>query len=165
MPDTLAPRLRLVATCAEATHLTFVHTALRDSRHADLRDLIECPVRTGSAAWWWVSADIEEAWSVHVQSVHQIIYYGDFLGRSPLEPRLGRNEDDRLVQFMRLAGRSATTKFMLTTREYILRHAHQLYERLADGDLGGRKILLELPAYTRRQRAEISTATPTLKAR
>lgn len=102
-----------------------------------------------------VSADIEEAWSVHDPSVPQIVYYDDFLGRSALEPRLGRNEDDRLVQFMRLAGRSATTKFVLTTREYVLQHAHQLHDRLAEGDLEGRKVLLELPAYTRRQRAEI----------
>jgi hypothetical protein len=102
-----------------------------------------------------VSADIEEAWRVHDPSVPQIVYYDDFLGRSAFEPRLGRKEDDRLVQFMRLAGRSATTKFVLTTREYILQHAHQLHDRLADGDLEGRKVLLELPAYTRRQRAEI----------
>jgi len=83
-----------------------------------------------------VSADLEEAWSVQDPAVRQIVYYDDFLGRSALEPRLGRNEDDSLVAFIRLAGRSATTRFVLTTREYILRHAHQLYERLADGDLG-----------------------------
>lgn len=102
-----------------------------------------------------VSTDIEEAWSVHDPSVRQIVYYDDFLGRNALEPRLGRNEDDRLVQFMRLAGRSTTTQLVLTTREYILQHAHQLYERLADGDIGGRRVLLELPTYTRSQRAEI----------
>jgi hypothetical protein len=74
-----------------------------------------------------VSADIEEAWSVHDPSVRQIIYYDDFLGRTALEPRLGRNEDDRLVGFIGLAGRSATTRFVLTTREHILRHAHHIY--------------------------------------
>lgn len=61
-----------------------------------------------------VSAYIEQAWSVHDPSAPQIVYYDDFLGRSALEPRLSRNEDDRLVQFMRLAGRSPTTKFVLT---------------------------------------------------
>lgn len=102
-----------------------------------------------------VSGDIEEAWQVHDPGVHQIIYYDDFLGRAALEPRLGRNEEDRLVGFTRLAARSATTRFVLTTREYILQHARQLYERFSDGDLDGRKILLDLPAYTRRQRAQI----------
>ncbi|MCA1701563.1 MAG: hypothetical protein LC790_22800 [Actinobacteria bacterium] len=102
-----------------------------------------------------VSADIEEAWSVHDPSIPQIIYYDDFLGRSALEPRLGRREEDRLVQLMRLTGRSEATKFVLTTREYILQHAHQIHDRLEEGDFDGRKVLLELPAYTRRQRAEI----------
>jgi hypothetical protein len=102
-----------------------------------------------------VSGDIEEAWSVHDPSIPQIIYYDDFLGRSALEPRLGRREEDRLVQLMRLTGRSEATKFVLTTREYILQHAHQIHDRLEEGDFDRRKVLLELPAYTRRQRAEI----------
>jgi Restriction endonuclease len=102
-----------------------------------------------------VSADIEEAWSVYDPGQRQIFYYDDFLGRTALTERLGKNEEDRLLTFMRRVAASRTTLFVLTTREYILQQARQLYEQLAIQGVEGRRFLLELQSYSRTDRARI----------
>lgn len=102
-----------------------------------------------------VSGDVEEAWKAYEPGTKQIFYYDDFLGRSALTQRLGKNEEDRLLQFMRRAVDSETTLFVLTTREYILQQAHDLYEQLAVEGVKGRKFLLELGDYSRLDRARI----------
>jgi len=48
--EALAPRLQLVTRRAGLTQLTVIQTRLRDSRRPDLHGLIQCPVRTESAA-------------------------------------------------------------------------------------------------------------------
>ncbi len=102
-----------------------------------------------------VSADIEEAWSVYEPGQRQIFYYDDFLGRTALTERLGKNEEDRLLAFMKRAAGSRTTLFVLTTREYILQQARELYEQLANEGVEGRRFLLELKQYSRTDRARI----------
>jgi len=56
---------------------------------------------------------------------------------------------------MKRAAASRTTLFVLTTREYILQQAHELYERLAIEGVEGRRFLLELRLYSRTDRARI----------
>jgi conflict system STAND superfamily ATPase/restriction endonuclease len=102
-----------------------------------------------------ISADIEEAWSAYSPGAKQVFYYDDFLGRTVLTEYLGKNEEDRLLAFMRRASDSQTTLFILTTREYIFQQAQQLYEQLALQPLEGRKFLLRLAHYTRLERARI----------
>jgi hypothetical protein len=102
-----------------------------------------------------VSADIEEAWAVYDPGRQQIFYYDDFLGRTALTARLGKNEEDRLLAFMRRVAASRTTLFVLTTREYILQQARELYEQLATEGVEGRRFLLELQGYSRTDRARI----------
>jgi len=102
-----------------------------------------------------VSSDIEQAWEVYSPERPQAFYYDDFLGRTALTERLGRNEEDRLLAFMRRVAGSRGTLFILTTREYILQQAHQLYEQLATEGVEGRKFLLELTGYPRLDRARI----------
>jgi len=102
-----------------------------------------------------VSADIEEAWGVFDPGQRQIFYYDDFLGRRLLTERLSKNEEDRLLSFMRRAAASRTTLFVLTTLEYILQQARELYERLAIEGVEDRRFLLELPLYSRTDRAQI----------
>lgn len=102
-----------------------------------------------------VSADVEEAWSVYDPGQRQVFYYDDFLGRTALTERLGKNEEDRLLTFMKRAAASRTTLFVLTTREYILQQARDLYEQLAIEGVEGRRFLLELERYSRTDRARI----------
>ena len=86
--------------------------------------------------------------------IAEIFYYDDFLGRTALTERLG-NEEDRLLGFMKRAAASRTTLFVLTTREYILQQASELYEQLANEGVEGRHFLLELAQYSRTDRARI----------
>jgi hypothetical protein len=56
---------------------------------------------------------------------------------------------------MRRASRSPSSLFILTTREYILKQATELYERLGQEGLDSDRFLLELPDYTPLDRARI----------
>lgn len=103
----------------------------------------------------WVSADIDEANDVWDATERHVFYYDDFLGREALTRRLVKNEEDRLLEFMRRVTASKTKLFVLTTREYILQQAGQLYDQLAVEGIEGRKFLLELDGYTRSDRARI----------
>lgn len=102
-----------------------------------------------------VSSDIEEGWAALNDGVKQIFLYDDFLGRTALSERFAKNEDRRLIDFMRRATRSPSSLFVLTTREYILRQATELYERLRQEGLDSDRFLLELPDYTSLDRARI----------
>lgn len=102
-----------------------------------------------------VSADIEEGWEILDDGVKQVFLYDDFLGRSALSEQFAKNEDRRLIEFMRRAVRRPSSLFVLTTREYILRQAVQLYERLDQEGIESSRLLLELPSYTRLDRARI----------
>lgn len=102
-----------------------------------------------------VSSDIEEGWAALDDGVKQVFLYDDFLGRTALSERFAKNEDRRLIDFMRRATRSPSSLFILTTREYILKQATELYERLSLEGLDSDRFLLELPNYTSLDRARI----------
>jgi Restriction endonuclease len=97
-----------------------------------------------------VSQDIGEAWEA-LADRPQAFYYDDFLGRVGLG--LGKNEDQRLVDLIARAHRNPhQTRLILTTREYILRGAVQLYESLDRAELDHKRFLLALPDYSRYER-------------
>jgi DNA polymerase III delta prime subunit len=101
----------------------------------------------------------------------QVILYDDFLGRIALD-RLDKNQDRELTGLMRQVLRAPHTLFILTTREYILRHAIQLHEDLRHGGVEEHRLLLHLRHYSLLDRARIflnhayqSTSLPTDAAR
>jgi conflict system STAND superfamily ATPase/restriction endonuclease len=102
-----------------------------------------------------VSLDIEEGWSALDPATKQVFLYDDFLGRTALSERFSKNEDQRLVDFMHRTSRSPSSLFVLTTREYILKQATDLYERLSAEGLDSDRFLLALPDYTLLDRARI----------
>lgn len=77
-----------------------------------------------------VSEDIEEANRLWDDVNAQIFYYDDFLGQTSLADKLHKNEDSRLLKFMRRISAKSNKKLVMTTREYILAQAKQRYERL-----------------------------------
>lgn len=97
--------------------------------------------------------DIQDALPFLDPERKQILYYDDFLGRTSAHPSLEKNEDQTIVAIARLARESPTTRFLLTTREYILQQAKQAYERIAHSDLT--TFTVELAHYTRPIRARI----------
>lgn len=101
-----------------------------------------------------VSSDIDEAWEVWDPDVRQIFLYDDFLGRTILG-EVTKNEDSRLLSFMREASHSANTLLVLTTREYILKDAVEAFEAFRRYGLSKMRFLLELPSYSPLERAKI----------
>jgi hypothetical protein len=102
-----------------------------------------------------ISADLEEANSLWDENVAQIFYYDDFLGQTALEDKLGKNEDSRLLSFMRRVEGSPNKRFVLTTREYILAQARQRYEKLDRHRFDLRTCVIDLADYTYRTRGAI----------
>jgi hypothetical protein len=102
-----------------------------------------------------ISEDVLEADDVYAQQRKQVFIYDDFLGRTDLREKLGKNEDNRIVEFIRRINESPNHRFILTTREYILRAARIRYDRLDTGDIDPLKCVLEIDAYTELQRGLI----------
>jgi Restriction endonuclease len=101
-----------------------------------------------------VSQDVAEAWRVFDPARRQVILYDDFLGHAALE-RLRKNESGSLVELMKAVVNAPHTLFLMTTREYILRHAIQLHQELEHEGVEERRYLLHLKQYSLLDRAQI----------
>lgn len=101
-----------------------------------------------------ISRDITEAESAFVPDAKQFFYYDDFLGTA-FDEVLPKNEDSRLVGFIRRVAHSANKCIVLTTREYIFKNAAARYERLSQVAKVERKCIVALADYTMRVRADI----------
>lgn len=102
-----------------------------------------------------ISSDVSEGQQVIDAAKKQIFYYDDFLGSTFLSNRLDKNEDKRLAAFIRAVESSATTKFVMTTREYILRQAVEDYEELERAGVHLKRLVIQLSDYTRVERGRI----------
>jgi hypothetical protein len=80
-----------------------------------------------------IQTDVTEGKRLFRKDRKQIFYYDDFLGQTFLGDQrtyIGRNHDAALVSFMEMVRGTADSRFILTTREHILRQAMQASERL-----------------------------------
>jgi DNA polymerase III delta prime subunit len=102
-----------------------------------------------------VSSDINEAESLYERGKKQLFYYDDFLGSNFLEERLKKNEDQKLVRFIKKIKNVSNKKLIMTTREYILSQAKLKYEIFADSNLEIAKCIIDLEKYLKLIRAEI----------
>ena len=100
-----------------------------------------------------VQADIAEASDVWREERKQIFFYDDFLGTNGLNDGLHKNEDGRLNRFIQRVQSSSKHLLVLMTREYILKQATFVHEKLAD--LESAKVTIDLDSYSRFQRAHI----------
>ncbi len=99
--------------------------------------------------------DITEAISVLNPESKRVYYYDDFLGQSSIQEKLNKNEEQSLLNFLESVKNSESTKFILTTREYILNQAKQTYEKLATSGFDVFKCVVDLEKYTKINRAFI----------
>lgn len=91
-------------------------------------------------------------------TIPQIVYYDDFLGRTFYRDASGyhlKNEDSSLVDFIEQVQRSKNSKFVLTTREHILSNAIIGSEKLRHSPLIDHKCVLTLQDYSSFERAKI----------
>jgi len=105
-----------------------------------------------------IEGDIARGRKFFKSSAKQIFYYDDFLGQTFLGDRkeyLGRNEDAAIVDFAEMIQRSEHGRFILTTREHILRNALQLSEKFARSPLFEHRCVIELRDYSYAQKARI----------
>ncbi|MEU5916792.1 restriction endonuclease [Streptomyces sp. NPDC047141] len=79
-----------------------------------------------------ISEDVKEGFDLWNPQQPQIFYYDDFLGQTDLAETTGKNEDHRIAQFTEKVRRAApgTKRFILTTREQILRNAQERSDRI-----------------------------------
>jgi len=102
-----------------------------------------------------VSQDIDEALRVWSPEASQIFYYDDFLGQTSLDDKLGKNEDARLMTFLRRVHSAPNKRCVLTTREYILQQAKSRYEKLARHNFDVLTTVIDIEDYTALVRAKI----------
>lgn len=103
----------------------------------------------------WVSAAVDEAFSLLARDRKQIVLYDDFLGHSTTAELLGKNEDTRLIELLELVKRSQGTRFITTTRDYILEHALNKHPRLREFIKSTPEVVLKLESYDLHARAHI----------
>lgn len=99
--------------------------------------------------------NINEAFKLYHQEKKQMFYYDDFLGQTSLEIKLNQQEDSDILQFISLTKKSKNTKFVLTTREYILNQAKLIYEKLETSNFDFQKCVIDLDDYTKMDKARI----------
>lgn len=102
-----------------------------------------------------ISKDISEAQVFDYINQKRIFYYDDFLGQTSLSEKLNKNEDQRLLDFIAAIKKSGMSKFILTTREYILNQAKFRYEKLNKIEVISSNLIIDISKYTRKNRAEI----------
>ncbi|CAM5561487.1 hypothetical protein MAUB1S_09410 [Mycolicibacterium aubagnense] len=105
-----------------------------------------------------VQSGITEAKRLFDKSRSQIFYFDDFLGATFFQGRselIDRNQDASLIAFIDAIRRSKRSRFVLTTREHVLRNALAQSERLAHSDILGHRCVLELEDYSYSQKARI----------
>jgi hypothetical protein len=105
-----------------------------------------------------VQTEIAEGKRFFRSNHKQIFYYDDFLGQTFLGDQrsyVARNHDAALLAFMAMVRQTPNSRFILTTREHILRQALQVSERLHQSAALNYKCVLELGDYSLGQRARI----------
>lgn len=105
-----------------------------------------------------IQTDLAEGKRLFRTDRKQIFYYDDFLGQTFLGDQrtyLSSNHDAALISFMEMVRNTPHSKFVLTTREHILRRAFQVSERFLHSTMMDHRCVLELGDYSFGQRARI----------
>jgi hypothetical protein len=97
---------------------------------------------------------LTDAWKLlDIEDEAQLFYFDDFLGQTALYE--SRHHDADLLKLMRKVARTPNRRFVLATREYILRQAKQLSEALDREADDSHKFLLTIDSYNRQEKARI----------
>ncbi|MDI3528941.1 MAG: hypothetical protein PWQ23_760 [Thermoanaerobacter sp.] len=102
-----------------------------------------------------ITNSINEAFEMYKPSKLQLFYYDDFLGQTSFEEKLNKNEDAQILKFIEWTRKNKNTKFILTTREYILNQAKLIYEKLDNSNFDINRCTIKLEDYTRVDKAKI----------
>lgn len=106
---------------------------------------------------WKISVidDIGEAFSISGENEKRLVFFDDFLGQIQLSPDLIRSTDQRFPPFLERVKTNKNIRFILTTRDYILRQAQAQSSRLSSTKINATEFTLSVGRYTRAAKAEI----------
>jgi energy-coupling factor transporter ATP-binding protein EcfA2 len=106
---------------------------------------------------WKISVidDIGEAFSISGENEKRLVFFDDFLGQIQLSPDLIRSTDQRFPPFLERVKTNKNIRFILTTRDYILRQAQAQSSRLSSTNINATEFTLSVGRYTRAAKAEI----------
>lgn len=99
-----------------------------------------------------IQEDISEAFDVFNRNENQIFYYDDFLGRNYLDA-IQKNEDSRIVQFIKSIQRTKHSKFILTSRTNILDQGYRVSQAFSPNRLSNKEFMLNINDYTKYEKA------------
>lgn len=105
-----------------------------------------------------IASEVKEGKRLFRQNDKQVFYFDDFLGQTFLgdsRDYLGGNQDQAIVDFMEMIRNSKKSRFILTTREHILRNAVRLSERLSHSHVMDERIVLAMSEYSFGHRARM----------
>lgn len=86
---------------------------------------------------------------------NQVFYFDDFLGENFLKYDVIEGRSNDLIQFIKRISNSKNKILIMTTREYILNQAKEVYEKLDSSELNLAKHTLDLSSYSKRIRSLI----------
>jgi hypothetical protein len=99
---------------------------------------------------WSISVidDIREAFEIPFDERKRLVIFDDFLGQVALSSDLVRSTDQRFPPFLQKVRSHDNLRFVLTTRNYILRQAQAVSGRLAEPAINTSEFLLDVGRYT-----------------
>lgn len=101
-----------------------------------------------------IDRDIVEGTKLFQRHVNQIFHFDDFIGATLIGEGVSVN-DKALVNFIALVRDDPTSRLILTTREHLYAQAVARSERLRRAGLDASRVVLRMPRYATRQRAQI----------
>ncbi len=107
-----------------------------------------------------ITNDIKEAWGVMTPAMHNpehrlVIQYDDFLGQTALDAKFNKNEERSLGRLIETIRTLPNVRLIMTTRDYILEQAKNVYEVLARSEPEWAKCTVRLEHYDEAKRARI----------
>lgn len=103
----------------------------------------------------FVVDDMKEAFEVASTTEKRLIFFDDFLGQVRLSDDLIRGMDQRFPPFLARVRSNNNLRFVLTTRDYILRQAQAQSSRLDSTEVNASEFVLNVGHYTRGARARM----------
>ena len=103
----------------------------------------------------YIFDDIDEGMRLLDRHHKQIIIFDDFLGQIQLDAASFGRRDQQIETLVHIVEKSPNTQFIMTTREYILRQAQAISDRLSSPGFQMMRYVLDVGKYTRLVRANI----------
>lgn len=100
-------------------------------------------------------SQIEDAYKLFSTDGKQVFLFDDFLGRNFFNERGNFKDDAQIINFIEKIERTPNKRFIITTREYILKQAKKTYESFQIKNIEIAKCTLDLASYTALIKAKI----------